>query len=250
PLAFAMNTVLFAGGAIPLWLLRARSLSTATMAPPGSMLGSIREGLRYAWRDPAIRASLIIIGMLNFALVGPLTVGTAAVTEAYFGGAGAYGLLMAAMGAGSLAGTLGAGACHAIRHPGRLLSGLALLLGVCAALLGVARVLPAAAMIMAVMGAGIGFTSVIATAWLQSRAVAAMQGRLMSVLMFSVVVFDPFSQGLAGLMLDVSLTALFVGAGALLIVTGLATLGNRGIRAETEALDRTRSADPGAGGDR
>jgi hypothetical protein len=104
-------------------------------------------------------------------------------------------------------------------------------------LLGVVHVLPVVAIIMAVMGAGIGFTSVIATAWLQRRAVATMQGRLMSVLMFSVVVFDPFSQGLAGLMLDVSLTALFVGAGALLIVTGLATLGNKVIRAETGTID-------------
>lgn len=237
PLAFAVNTALFAIGAILLWLLRARSLSAATTAHTGNMLASITEGLRYAWHDPAIRASLIIIGMLNFALVGPLTVGTAALTETYFGGAGAYGLLMAAMGVGSLAGTLSAGAFHAIRHPGRILAGLALLLGVCAVLLGVAQVLPVVAVIMAVMGAGIGFTSVIATAWLQSRAVAQMQGRLMSVLMFSVVVFDPFSQGLAGLMLDVSLTALFVGAGVLLILTGLATLGSKVIRAETETID-------------
>jgi MFS family permease len=237
PLAFALNTVLFAIGASLLWLLRARSLSTTTTAHSGNMLGSILEGLRYAWRDPAIRVSLIIIGMLNFALVGPLTVGTAAMTETYFGGAGAYGLLMAAMGGGSLLGTLGAGAYRGIRHPGRVLSGLALLLGVCAVLLGFAQELPGVSIIMAVMGAGIGFTSVIATAWLQSRAAAQMQGRLMSVLMFSVVVFDPFSQGLAGVMLDVGLTALFVGAGALLIVTGLATLGNKVIRAETETLD-------------
>lgn len=237
PLAFAVNTALFAIGAILLWLLRARSLPTAPAAHSGNMLGSILEGVRYAWRDPAIRASLIVIGMLNFALVGPLTVGTAALTETYYGGAGAYGLLMAAMGVGSLAGTLGAGAQHAVRHPGRILAGLALLLGVCAGLLGVARSLSVVLIIMAVMGAGIGFTSVIATAWLQSRAVAQMQGRLMSVLMFSVVVFDPFSQGLAGIMLDVSLTAMFVGAGLLMIVTGLATLSNKVIRAETEAFD-------------
>jgi len=236
-LAFAINTAVFAFVAICLWLLRARSLSEAATAHSGNMLASITEGLRYAWHDPAIRASLIIIGMLNFALVGPLTVGTAAMTETYFGGAGAYGLLMAAMGVGSLLGTLGAGAYHGIRHPGRVLSGLALLLGVCAVLLGLAQVLPVVALIMAVMGAGIGFTSVIATAWLQSRAAAQMQGRLMSVLMFSVVVFDPFSQGLAGVMLDVGLTAMFVGAGALLIVTGLATLGNKTIRTETETID-------------
>ena len=59
----------------------------------------------------------------------------------------------------------------------------------------------------------------------------------MAVLMFSAVVSDPFSQGLAGIMLDVGLTAMFVGAGALLIVTGLATLGNKVISAETKAID-------------
>ncbi len=237
PLAFAINTAFFAIGAILLWLLRPRSLSAAATSYSGNMLGSILDGLRYAWRDPAIRASLIIIGMLNFALVGPLTVGTAALSKTHFGGAGVYGLLMAAMGLGSLLGTLGAGACHAIRHPGRILSGLALLLGVCAVLLGLAQTLPVVMIVMAVMGAGIGFTSVIATAWLQSRAVAQMQGRMMSVVMFAAVVFDPFSQGLAGVMLDVGLTAMFVTAGVLLIVTGLLTIGNKAIRAETETID-------------
>lgn len=236
PLVFAINTAFFTAGAILLWVMGARSLSTMTTAYTGNMRGSILEGLRYAWRDPAIRASLIIIGMLNFALVGPLTVGTAALTETYFGGAGAYGLLMAALGIGSLLGTLGAGTCHTIRHPGRILSGLALLLGVCAVLLGLTQALLVVSIIMTVMGAGIGFTSVIAMTWLQSRAAAQMQGRLMSVVMFAAVVFDPFSQGLAGVMLDVGLTAMFVVAGTLLIVTGLATIGNKAIRAETEPI--------------
>jgi MFS family permease len=103
--------------------------------------------------------------------------------------------------------------------------------------LGLTQVLLVVLIIMAVMGAGIGFTSVIATAWLQSRAAVQMQGRMMSVVMFAAVVFDPFSQGLAGVMLDVGLTAMFVVAGALLIVTGLVTIGNQAIRAETQTID-------------
>ncbi|CAG0932358.1 hypothetical protein TFLX_02562 [Thermoflexales bacterium] len=239
PLAFAINTAFFATGAIFLGLMRAPALTAEvkSQASTDHMLGSILAGLRYAWRDPAIRASLIIIGMLNFALVGPLTVGTAALTETRLGGAGDYGLLMAAMGLGSLLGTLGAGACNGLRRPGRILTGLALLLGVSAMLLGLAESLPVTLVIMAVMGAGIGFTSVIAVAWLQSRAAAQMQGRLMSVLMFAMVVFDPFSQGLAGIMLDVGLTALFVVAGALLIVTGLVTIGNKAIRSAGEPIN-------------
>ena len=239
PVAFAINTVFFALGALLLWLVRARSFhAPSTAIHTGSnMLGSILEGLRYAWRDPAIRASLIIIGVLNFAMVGPMTVGAAALAETRLGGAEAYGIMMAALGLGSLAGTLGAGVVGQARHPGWILAGLAILLGVSVGLLAFAETFMAVAVLMAVMGAGIGFTSVTATAWLQSRTAAQMQGRMMSVLMFAVVIFDPFSQGFAGVMLDVGLAALFLTAGALLLITGFVTLSSRAIRSETETID-------------
>lgn len=219
PGAFAVNAALFALGALLLWLLRSGEICPTPPTSPAPLLPAIVAGLRYAWRDPAIRVSLFIIAMLNFALVGPMTVGSAALAEARLGGAGAYGGLMAALGVGALAGTLAAGAWGRHFHPKRLLIALSVLLALSAGGLAFASTLIWAIFCLGVMGLGIGFTSVVATTWLQSRAVAQMQGRLMSVLSFSTVVFDPFSQGLAGILLDVGLAPMFLTAAAVMLIT-------------------------------
>jgi MFS family permease len=219
---FAINTGIFIVGVVLLWLMRARLLATSPITTnTHNMVGSIREGLRYAWDNPVIRICLVIIAILNFALVGPLTVGTAALAQARLGGESAYGVLMVALGIGSLVGTLGAGVLGQRMHPGRLLIGLSVLLAVSVSLLAFSDSLMVVAILLSIMGLGIGFTVVIATVWLQRQAATSMQGRLMSVTMFAEVIFDPFSQGLTGVMLDVGLTPLFLCAGAILLVTAI-----------------------------
>ena len=59
--------------------------------------------------------------------------------------------------------------------------------------------------------------------WLQERAEPGLIGRVMSLAMFSEVALDPISFALAGILVGIKLTAMFVGAGALLLLT--ATLG-------------------------
>lgn len=219
---FAINTALFVTGVVLLWLMRARPLNGSSSGMnSNNMMGSIIEGLRYAWHNPVIRACLVIIAILNFALLGPLTVGTAALAKAKLGGEAAYGNMMVAMGIGSLIGTLSAGTIGNLLHPGRLLIGLSLVLAITVSILGFSNSLIVIIIALIIMGAGIGFVSVIAIVWLQRQAPIDMQGRLMSVTMFAEVIFDPFSQGLTGVMLDVGLTPLFLSAGAIMLATAI-----------------------------
>jgi len=67
------------------------------------------------------------------------------------------------------------------------------------------------------------FLGVIKISWLQERAEPGLIGRVMSLAMFSAVALDPISFALAGILVGIKLTAMFVGAGALLLLT--ATLG-------------------------
>ncbi|MBN1535812.1 MAG: MFS transporter [Anaerolineales bacterium] len=222
---FAINTGLFAVGVVLLWFMRTRPLNGSALGMnSNNMFGSIIEGLRYAWRNPVIRACLVIIAILNFALVGPLTVGTAALAKAKLGGEAAYGSLMVALGVGSLVGTLGAGSLGNRLHPGRLLIGLSLVLAITVSILGFTDSLIIVMLTLLVMGFGIGFVSVVAIVWLQRQTPLDMQGRLMSVTMFAEVIFDPFSQGLTGLMLDVGLPPLFLSAGAIMLITSIFAL--------------------------
>jgi hypothetical protein len=51
-----------------------------------------------------------------------------------------------------------------------------------------------------------------------------MQGRMMSLVMFTAVALDPFSQALSGVLLDINLTGLFITAGMTMLFTTLVSL--------------------------
>ena len=75
PLAFAVDTALFALGSGCIFLVRTRqrSLQIKSNSISVSLTKEISEGLRYAWQQPAIRISLLTIAMINFALLDPFS---------------------------------------------------------------------------------------------------------------------------------------------------------------------------------
>jgi len=77
----------------------------------------------------------------------------------------------------------------------------------------------AAAVIILSMGIGGGIVGVLALTWLQQETAISMQGRMMSLVMFAAVALDPFSQAISGVLLDISLTGLFVAAGIAMLFT-------------------------------
>ena len=78
---------------------------------------------------------------------------------------------------------------------------------------------------LAVMGLSIGYVNIVAISWLQARVPSEMVGRVMSLAMLMSFGITPLSLGLAGALLDVDATALFLGSGLLvLLVTAAAFL--------------------------
>ena len=75
---------------------------------------------------------------------------------------------------------------------------------------------------MFAMGAASGYLVVFFFSWLQGRTPAAMMGRMMSLILFASVGLVPVSQALVGgAACRCSVTALFVGAAALLLARWL-----------------------------
>ncbi len=224
PSAFAINTVLFAigGSCIGLVRIRRRAASVQPIgSPAASLAGEIREGLRYAWKQPAIRISLLMIAMINFAILGPIVIGVAEMVAVRFGGnATTFGYLQSAYGIGALAGVLIASRLSAIQSLKTPLVFLSYALG--AGLIGLGFVPQAwiAAGVIALMGIGGGIVGVLGLTWLQQQTAAPMQGRMMSLVMFAAIALDPFSQAISGLLLEISLTGLFIAAGSLMLLTG------------------------------
>jgi hypothetical protein len=193
-------------------------------------LSSFVEGISYVWRDGVIRSLLMILLGTNLAMMGPLYVGGAVLAESRLGGAGAFGVLVASAGVGSLIGIVGAGSVSRFRRRGLIELGLTGLLGVIVGAIAFVPNLLTAIVLATAIGATASFLGVITISWLQERAQPGMIGRVMSLAMFSAVALDPISFALAGLLVQLDLTAMFLAAGTLLLLTAVAGAASRTMR--------------------
>jgi MFS family permease len=154
-------------------------------------------------------------------MMGPLYVGGAVLAESRLGGAGAFGTLIGSAGVGALIGVVGAGSVSRFRRRGLIELGLTSLLGVIVGAIAFVPNLAAAIALAIAIGATSSFLGVVTVSWLQERTEPALIGRVMSFAMFSAVALDPISFALAGMLVGLDLTAMFLAAGALLLLTAV-----------------------------
>lgn len=243
-IAFGIDAVTFIASAFTLLIMRDRAPATDA-APTGetdrSVLQSIRDGLTYVWQDRTVRLLFMLIALGNFLLNGPFIVGIPVMANTRLPeGAFAFGILMSMSGGGFLFGLILATILPA-PAPQRLGLTLGLIwgmMGVGATLLGLSTTTPVAAAVTLVMSATNGYVSILFMTWLQKRTPEAMMGRMMSVFMFSTMGLMPVATALAGAIVEISLTALFVGGGlAMTAVAWSATLSSPTLRAMGIALE-------------
>ena len=185
---------------------------------------AIREGIGHVMGDPALRTTLLISLVLNFALNGPAAVGMPWLAEIRFDtGPTGLGLLSAAWALGALAGTLVAGN-NRLERNGMVLLGSVLVSGGAMMVVGLAPWMPVVAVALAVMGVCIGYVNILAISWLQARVPTEMVGRVMALAMLMGFGITPLSLGLAGWLIDLDATALFLGSGMIVVLVGLAAM--------------------------
>ncbi|HUB58972.1 MAG TPA: MFS transporter, partial [Candidatus Micrarchaeia archaeon] len=106
--AFLLDAISFFGVIAALVRLPDPPIPSAG-APQSGVMRSIADGFRYVKADVSLRSLMLVIAVLNFALAGPVGIGLAVIAKHDFGTASAFGFLMSAFAAGSLAGMVGAG---------------------------------------------------------------------------------------------------------------------------------------------
>ncbi len=191
---FAVNALTFAAMILALWRMDPARLHTAPRVPQGK--GAIRAGLRYVLRNPELAVPLglmALVGTLgfNFQVILPLLA-----KFSFGGGAGAYAVLVSAMGVGSIAGALVNGSRG--RTGPRLIAGAALAFGLGALL---AAAMPALVLeipaLIALGAASVTFAAAV-NSTLQLAVSHEMRGRVMAL--YSVVFLGstPLGGPLAG----------------------------------------------------
>lgn len=178
---FGINLLTFVAMIAALWAMDPRALRT----PPPAVRkpGAIREGLRHVRNTPELAVPLALMALVgtlgfNFQVVLPLLA-----KFSFGGGAGAYALLVAAMGAGSIVAALVNG--NRGETGGKVIAGAALAFGIAALAAAVAPALIVEAVLLAALGgAAVIFVSSV-NATIQLAVSAEMRGRVMAL--FSIV---------------------------------------------------------------
>jgi MFS family permease len=237
-IAFGFDAVTFLVAMIALWLMKSGIKAVSTQAMAGeqkSLRESIGEGIRIVWNDSILRLLILVTTAINFLFTGPIGVGVPALASKRFvEGAAALGYIMSAFGGGALVGALLAGSLPRPKRIGLISVVLIGAAGIGLALMGVMNDLPLIVGTSAAMGVTVGYVNVLIISWLQKRTQPELMGRVMSLVMLSSFGLGPLSNTIAGVLVDVNLTLLFVVAGGLLIAVTLLAASNRQMRSLTD----------------
>ena len=165
----------------------------------GDTLGQeILHGLRYAWETPLIALILSLLFVMslfviNFSVLVPLIA-----REVLHEGAHGFGLLMASLGIGAVAGAVALALGGRGRAPVWLLAGAALAAAAGVAGLGVVRQFWMAAAVLAVNGFVMIVFGASSNTTMQVTVPDALRGRLMGLYAFVFVGMTPFGALLIG----------------------------------------------------
>jgi MFS family permease len=230
--AFVVDAATFGVAALLLLSVARRPAPAAASAraEAADLRQEILDGLGYAWADVGIRAVLLLIAVVDFASAGAMQVGMPVLARHRFAlGAAAFGSLLAAWGAGSTAGVVGAGLRRVPARFGLLVVAGVAWFGASFAVLAVAPDLAVALGASAAMGVVSGVLNTYGFTWLQRRTDPAMQGRVMALVMLASMGLAPLSLALAGLLAGQP-TVLFGAAAAIALVAAAGAALSRTVR--------------------
>jgi len=239
-LAFTVDALSFAVSAVCLWVMRGgRNLEAANGNQKESVWASILVGVKYLWNDQPLRTLFLILAAVNFFFTGPLLVGIPVLADQYLPeGAVAFGLLMSAFAGGSLVGILLAGILP--RPKGKGMSAFLILLlvsfGVSLGFFGFIRSTWLDFALMLLLGAGNGYVAILMLTWMQTNTPKDMLGRMMSMVMLAGNGLVPISQAISGAVIKWNLEALFVSAGALIVLVALWAAMQPGLKTFSESM--------------
>jgi MFS family permease len=221
-IAFGCDAFSFLFSAWTLTRVRLRPKAAASNATQRHVFAEIGDALRAFWRDTALRTLCLYFAAIGFFVGGPIQVALPVLASRQLaGGAGAFGLLMAAHGAGVLAGMVLASVrpTWRLKTLGTTMLAIDAIAGLAFLPFGHIHATWQGAALLAPLGALGGFVQVAVLTWMQKRVAPEMLGRTMSLFMFIFMGLAPLAAAVAGAALRVlSPAALFTASGATLLV--------------------------------
>jgi Transmembrane secretion effector len=229
-LSLAFDAITFLFTSILLLLMHPKRADRDISPQRRGILNEIGEMFAYVRHDQLLMTLILVVAAINLLFVGPLVVGSAALSRVRFAeGAAAYGAMLSTFSIGALIGTVTAGVVR-LKQPGLVSLLLVAVEGVFMVGVGYAPTLVLACVLWLPIGFGAGFGSINFITLTQKRVARNMLGRFMSLIGLTEVGLTPISNALAGVLADWNVTALFVVAGVLLSCITLLAATNSTLR--------------------
>ena len=174
-----------------------------------------------------------MLGAINFLVIGPMYVGIPVIAKTRMAeGAAAYGIVMSSFGGGSFIGIILAGFLPKLKPKrfGTAMMSIVFVLGLGLGFVAYIYTLIVAIPVGIVLGAAYGYLLISLLSWLQGNIPPELMGRMMSLVMFASVGLAPVSQALAGVVLEIDVNMLFIGAGGMLALLAVFALTMKDIR--------------------
>lgn len=217
-IAFALDSLTFLVSAWTLYQIRMQRKADET-AVSDNVLQAIRDGLAFVWNDPLLRGYFILIAVSNILINGPFMVGVPTIADARLTeGAAAFGIMMSGFGGGYLLGIVAAGILPkpSPERLGTVLMVIWSFLGIGIFSFGFVNSIIFGVLITLFLGLGNGYVVILFITWLQERTPDVLLGRMMSLLMFASAGLIPVSTAITGALIEIDMTATFIGAGSLM----------------------------------
>lgn len=192
--AFAYNSISYLAVIGGLMLMRTSELQPAEPAAKGR--GQVRAGLRYVWRTPELRSTVLLVAAigtfaLNYQVLLPVLA-----KFTFASGPGTFGVMMSAMGVGSLVGALTT--AGRARPTPVVLVGAGGALGLLQLSVAAAPVLPVAIGALVLCGTVTTMFLATANATCQVTAAPEMRGRVMAIYLLVFLGSTPIGGPIAG----------------------------------------------------
>lgn len=237
---FLLNAASFVAVLTGLWLIRLNGEVVKKQGNGGSMLGEIKEGLQYIMKTPFVKYGLALMGVMsvfamNFHVLIPVFA-----REVLGQGPRGFGLLMSALGAGALIGSVSLAYFSRWEPKRALIIAGALVMCVSQIMLAPVRLFPLSLFLLLVTGwAMITFTASLNSS-IQLRVPDHLRGRIMSVYFLLFVGMMPFGSLLSGAVSRLWGSPAALALGAAIGLVGVAWLG-RGLIMAGRDQDRGNS---------
>jgi MFS family permease len=230
-ICFALNAVSFVFIIGALLLMRTGELNRGAPVPRDT--GQIRDGLRYVWRTPELRSTLLLTLIVGtFAINSPVVLPLLAKIT-FHGDAAVYSWMSIAMGAGALVGALAV--ANRAAAGGNLLFGTGMVFGVAICAASLAPSLGIFIGLLLIVGAGqISFLSTC-NSLLQLTSDPGMRGRVMAVYTITLLGSTPIGGPLVGWVSQQFGPRWGLAIGGVATIAGVTVFGTAFVRARRRA---------------